>query len=83
MPKTTGRGMRNNTGALEECSQREINGVRCGKRERKQRKQGGKESVFHGELRTEALLCWQPEGADKTPGRLKEKRMTGGANAQR
>ncbi|KAM7388206.1 hypothetical protein PAMP_024398 [Pampus punctatissimus] len=35
------------------------------------------------ELRTEALLCGQPHGADKTPGRGMEKRMTGSVRAQR
>lgn len=30
-------------------------------------------AVFHRELRTEALLCGQPQGADKTPGREGEK----------
>lgn len=33
---------------------------------------------FHGELRTEALLCLQPQGADKTPGRGRKKGTTGG-----
>lgn len=34
-------------------------------------------AVFHSEMRTEALLCWQPHGADITPGREKEKGVTG------
>lgn len=38
---------------------------------------------FHGELRTEALLCLQPQGADKTPGRGRKKGMTGSVHAKR
>lgn len=73
--------MRNNIWELEECSKREIN------RREDWRKKGNAEREnacmsFHGELRTEALLFWQPQGANKTPGRGKEKGMTGSGRAQ-
>lgn len=78
MPKTTDKRMRNNSGELEECSEREVN--RGGNGE-KLKKRGNTDrgmhvsfpAVFHMEPRTEALLCWQPQGANTTPGREKEK----------
>lgn len=84
-PKTTDKRMRNNSGELEECSKREIN---RGRNREKWRKRGNTErehtcESFRRELRTEALLCRQPQGADNTPGREKEKRMTGSVKAQR
>lgn len=66
MPRTTDKRMRNNSGEIEECSEREINRRRD---REKRRKRGNTErehacesfpAVFHRELRTEALLCWQP-----------------------
>lgn len=39
--------------------------------------------VFHREMRSEVLLCWQPQGADETPGNGKENGMTGSIKAQR
>lgn len=80
--------MRNNSGELEECSEREINRGGGGQREtERERGEAQKErhacESFHGEMRTEALLCWQPQGADKTPGREKEKGMTGSVTETR
>lgn len=86
-PKTTGQRLRNNSGGLVECSLREINrGEEPG--------EVGKEGKHRGRMctwelppcvraqRTEALLCLQPRGADKTPGQ-EERRRAGVAGRQR
>lgn len=40
-------------------------------------------AVFHREMRSEVPLCWQPQGADETPGKGEEKGTTGCVKAQR
>lgn len=84
-PKTTDKRMRNNSGVLEECSKKEINRGRNGEKWRKRRnteKEHARES-FHRELRTETLLCREPQGADDAPGREEERGMTKSVKTQR
>lgn len=73
--------MRNNIRELEECSKREIHRGED-RREKENTERENACMSFHRELRTEALLFWQPQGADITPGRGKGKGMTGSGRAQ-